>query len=420
MSSASSLSGSVSPSPWVRPAWVLVLAGGIVMGIALGIRHVQGLFLLPITLERGWSRETFGLAMAVQNLVWGLAQPFAGMVADRWGAAKVIAAGIVFYALGLFLMAQATTPVAFLLSAGLCIGIALSGTAFGVVYGALSRLMPPQRRGWALGMAGAVGGFGQFAMVPVTQGLLGSWSWVSALLALAVLAALALPLAPVLRDRAVSGLTVGNAQAAGPSLSAALRQAFRHRGFWLLNAGFLACGFQLAFIATHLPAYLLDQGLRPTDGVAALAVIALTNIFGIYGFGMLGEWHRRKYLLSGLYLARTAAMALFLLLPLSTASVLLFAAAMGLLWLGTVPLTTGLLTQIFGVRYISTLFGFVFLGHQIGSFLGVWLGGYIFDTTRSYDLIWICAMALGVMSALLHWPIDDRDVRLESTMAATT
>ena len=303
MSSASSLSGSVSPSPWIRQAWVLVLAGGIVMGIALGIRHVQGLFLLPITLERGWSRETFGLAMAVQNLVWGLAQPFAGMAADRWGAAKVIAAGIVFYALGLFLMAQATTPVAFLLSAGLCIGIALSGTAFGVVYGALSRLMPPERRGWALGMAGAVGGFGQFAMVPVTQGLLGSWSWVSALLALAVLAALALPLAPVLRDRAVSGLTVGNAQAAGPSLSAALRQAFRHRGFWLLNAGFLACGFQLAFIATHLPAYLLDQGLRPRDGVAALAVIALTNIFGIYGFGMLGEWHRRKYLLSGLYLA---------------------------------------------------------------------------------------------------------------------
>lgn len=414
---------SVSPRPASAPsfhlseAWALVLAGGIVMGIALGIRHVQGLFLLPITLERGWSRETFGFAMALQNLVWGLAQPFAGMLADRYGSSRVVAGGLSFYAIGLLWMAQATTPTAFVLSAGVCIGIALSGTAFGVVYGALSRRIDAQRRGWALGMAGAVGGIGQFVMVPATQGLLSGWNWVPALQGLAMLVAIALPLAFVLRERRTDPAVPEASPTRGPSLSAALHQAFHHRGFWLLGFGFFACGFQLAFIATHLPAYLLDRGLSPREGMTALAVIALTNVFGIYACGVLGERHRRKYLLSSLYLIRTAAMALFLLLPLSLTSVILFSAVMGLLWLGTVPLTTGLLSQVFGVRFIGTLFGFVFLGHQLGSFLGVWLGGTLFDRTQSYDGIWVCAMALGVISALLHWPIDDRDAQAEPAVA---
>ncbi|CAD5105953.1 MFS transporter [Zestomonas carbonaria] len=394
-------------APWLKRAWVLVLAGGIVMGLALGVRHVQGLFLLPITLDRGWSREVFAMAMAIQNLMWGLFQPFTGMLADRFGSAKVIFGGLFFYAVGLFFMAHAATPAAFVWSAGLCIGLALSGTTFGVVYGALSRLVSPERRSWALGLAGALGGFGQFAMVPATQGLIGGWGWSSALVAMSILMALVLPLAFPLREPA---RTAQPGVADMPILEA-VREAFGHRGFWLLNLGFLACGFQLAFIATHLPAYLLDNGMRPADGVAALAIIALANIAGTYWCGQMGDWYRRKYLLSAIYLGRAAAMGLFLLLPISTWSLYLFAAAMGFLWLGTVPLTTGLLSQVFGVRYIGTLFGFVFFGHQLGSFLGVWLGGRVFDATHSYDLIWLGAIGLGILSAALHWPIDDREIQ---------
>lgn len=395
-----------SSARWWTQAWVLVLAGGIVMGLALGVRHVQGLFLLPMTQDRGWTRETFAFAIAVQNLVWGLAQPFTGMVADRWGATRVVVAGLVLYALGLFGMAHAQGSVAFVVAAGVCIGVALSGTGFGVVYGALSRLVAPARRGWALGLAGAVGGVGQFVLVPATQGLIGGWGWASALVVLSLAAALALPLALPLNDRAQIEASGKSAQ----PLSAAVREAFAHPGFWLLNLGFGACGFQLAFIASHLPAYLLDRGMRAADGMAALAIIALANVAGTYGFGLLGARHSRKRLLACVYLARSAAMALFVLLPLSTASLYVFAAAMGLLWLGTLPLTNGIVAQIFGVRYLSTLFGFVFLGHQLGAFLGVWLGGMVFEATRSYDSVWLGAMVLGVLAAALHWPIDERQI----------
>ena len=376
------------------------------MGLALGVRHVQGLFLLPMTQERGWTRETFAFAIAVQNLVWGLAQPFTGMVADRWGATRVVVAGLVLYALGLFGMAHAQGSVAFVVVAGVCIGVALSGTGFGVVYGALSRLVAPARRGWALGLAGAVGGVGQFVLVPATQGLIGGWGWASALVVLSLAAALALPLALPLNDRAQ---IEASGKAAQP-LGAAVREAFAHPGFWLLNLGFGACGFQLAFIASHLPAYLLDRGMRAADGMAALAIIALANVAGTYGFGLLGARHSRKRLLACVYLARSAAMALFVVLPLSTASLYLFAAVMGLLWLGTLPLTNGIVAQIFGVRYLATLFGFVFLGHQLGAFLGVWLGAMVFEATRSYDSVWLGAMVLGVLAAALHWPIDERQI----------
>lgn len=389
---------------WCFHPVTMVVAGGLVMGLALGVRHAQGIFLVPVTLEQGWSRETFGFAIAVQNLMWGLAQPFTGMIADRFGARRVIAAGLALYGVGLFAMANAASPMAFTLSAGVCIGIALSATSFGVVYGALSRLMPPARRNWALGLAGAVGGLGQFFLVPTAQGLIDSLGWAGALLALALLCALLLPCAWPLDDQP------GHAGMHEQSLRAALSEAFRHRGFWLLNLGFLACGFQLAFIAAHLPAYLQDKGLPASTAVAGLAVIALSNVVGTYLCGLLGGLFRRKYLLCGIYLLRSAAMALFVLLPLSSGSLYLFCAVMGLVWLGTVPLTNGLVAQVFGLRYLTTLFGFVFFGHQLGAFFGVWLGGYVFDVTRSYDLIWGVGIALGVMAAALHYPINDREI----------
>lgn len=386
------------------------------MGLALGVRHVQGLFLIPVSIERGWSREVFSFALAVQNLVWGLAQPLTGMIADRFGSAKVIAGGLVFYALGMLFMMQADTPLAFVLSTGVCIGIALSGTSFGAIYGTLSRIVPVERRSWALGLAGAIGGFGQLAMVPTVQALIGRWHWTGALLILAVVIALLLPLAYPMRNQNDPG-TLANEEL---SMRSAIGEAFRHRGFWLLNLGFLACGFQLAFIATHLPAYLLDRGLDPSSAVTALAIIALTNIAGTYLLALWGGTLRRKYLLTGVYLTRTAAMALFVLLPVSTWSVYLFAAVMGFLWLGTVPLTNGLISQIFGVRYITTLFGFVFFGHQLGSFFGIWLGGYVFEATGSYQGVWLLAMALGLIAAVLHWPIDDRAlVRTRAGLVST-
>ena len=386
-----------------------IICGGLVMGLALGIRHVQGLFMLPMTLDRGWSRETFALALAIQNLALGLAQPIAGMLADRFGGAKVVAAGTLLYGIGLAVMAQASSPMGLYLGCGLIVGVALACTAFGVVYAALSRLAPEADRGWSLGLAGAIGGLGQFVAVPATQALQDAFGWAWALLALGAGMVALVVLAPQLNDRRPSAPEANNARPAQP-MGAAIRQALGHRGFWLLNLGFLACGFQLAFIASHLPAYLLDKGVPPQLAVTGLAVIALTNIVGTFVCARLGDLYRRKKLLALVYLIRTAAMALFVLLPVSATSVILFCGVMGLLWLGTLPLTNGLVSQVFGVQYIGTLFGLVFLGHQVGAFLGVWLGGYVFDTTRSYDMVWVGAMVLGLIAAALHWPIDDRPV----------
>ncbi|CAN7643134.1 MFS transporter [Pseudoduganella sp. LjRoot289] len=382
-----------------------VLCGGIIMGLALGMRHVQGLFMLPMTSARGWGREEFALAIALQNLVWGVAQPFTGMIADRYGSRRVLAGACLLYAAGLYLMAHAATSVELALTGGLLIGMALSGTAFGTVYGALSRIVSPQRRSWALGLAGAVGGVGQFAMVPAAQGLIGSLGWMAALAVIAAALALATPLAVTMDDSAAA-----SAPRAGQSMRQAIREALSHRGFWLLNLGFFACGFQLAFIAGHFPAFLLDRGFSANTGVMALAIVALANVAGTYLCGKLGGVYRRKRLLAYLYCVRSAAMLLFIAMPISTASIYLFSFAMGLTWLGTVPLTSGLVSQLFGVQYISTLFGLVFVGHQLGGFLGVWLGGAVFDATHSYGLVWGASVALGLAAAALHWPIDDRAV----------
>ena len=411
---ADSPDASMAGTHWLPRPWTIVLAGGIVMGLALGARHVQGLFLLPVTLERGWSRELFALALAMQNLTWGLVQPLAGLVADRHGTVRVVATGLLCYALGLCGMAWAGSPAAFVLSAGVLVGIALAGTAFGVIYAAVGRLVPEARRPWAIGISGAIGGLGQFLMVPAVQELIAAFGWQSALLGLAVLAAAALPLALPLRDAPATRHDQGEEP---QSLRATLQVVRSHRGFWMLNAGFLACGFQLAFIATHLPAWLIDRGLGPRAGVAALATIALANIVGTWACGVLGGRLRQKRLLAAIYLVRALAIAAFVALPPSMAGVYVFAAVMGLLWLGTVPLTTGVLARAFGMRYLATLFGFVFMGHQLGSFLGVWMGGLVYEATGSYDAVWLGAVALGLAAAALHWPIDDRRVVYATAVA---
>jgi MFS family permease len=337
--------------------------------------------------------------------VWGLAQPFTGMIADRFGSMRVLFVGCLLYGAGIYFMAHANTPADLALSAGVIVGMALSATSFGVVYGALSRITPPERRASSLGLAGAIGGLGQFVMVPATQGAIDGFGWAVALVFIAILMTLIAPASFFLDDRrqSVSGQ-------AGQSLSHAIREALSHRGFWLLNAGFLACGFQLAFIGSHLPAYLLDKGFGGRTAVIALSLIALANVAGTYIWGMLGGRYRRKYLLAWIYIVRSIAMTLFVLLPLSEVTLYPFAFLMGFGWLGTVPLTNGLVSQVFGVKYITTLFGFVFIGHQLGAFLGVWLGGLVFDATRSYELMWACSILLGIAAALLHMPIDDRQI----------
>lgn len=385
--------------------WLIVLAGGTVMGVALGVRHAAGIFLFPITMEYGWNREVFSFAIALQNLVWGLAQPFVGMIADRYGARRIVLIGIACYGVGLLGMAFGSTPMLFTISTGFIIGIALACTTFGVIYGALSRMMQPERRGWALGLAGAVGGLGQFFLVPVSQNLIDLFTWSGALVALGFICLLILPMALPLVD---SPAQPGHQH---QSLRSAIREAFSHQGFWLLNIGFFACGFHLAFIANHLPSYLRDQGMPPSAAVIGLAIIALANVVGTYSCSLLGNFFRRKYVLFWIYVLRSLVMGAFYFLPLTPFSLYLFCAAMGFMWLGTVPLTSGVLSQIFGVRYLTTLFGFVFFGHQLGAFLGVWLGGFVFDATRSYDVVWQLSIAIGLISAALHYPINDAEIR---------
>ena len=383
--------------------WRIVLAGGVLMGLSLGIRHTQGLFMQPVSASQGGSLASFGLALALQNLVWGLAQPLTGLVADRFGAGRVLVLGMLAYGLGLFMMAHTQGAVGLIVGNGLLIGIALSGTAFGTVYGALSRIFEPRQRSWALAVAGAIGGLGQFCLVPVVQHLLATIGWQRAALALGVLMWLCLPLAAPLRTRSRSQTTAAPASPVGASV----RQALRHRGFWLLNLGFFACGFQLAFIATYLPTYLMTHGLSLEQAGTALALIALANIFGTYACSRSAGLWRVKHLLAALYAVRVVAMMLFLWAPVTVAGTYVFALTLGFLWLGTAPMTNELVLRMFGLRYIATLFGIVFLGHQIGGFFGIWLSAWVHERTQSYDLIWLTAIAIGCIAAAAHWLIDD-------------
>jgi len=387
-----------------RRAWFVLAAGAFVLTLNMGIRQSFGLFLEPMTVDLGWERAVFALALAVQNLIWGLVQPVAGMVAERYGYGRTLTGGALLYVLGLIVMAEGTDPLAFELGAGLLVGCALAATGFPVVLAAVVRVFPPERRSLALGVAGTGASFGQFVLPPLSQGLIGAYGWPAAYLTLAALACLILPLALPLAGRATSVH-----EEEGPArLGAALAEAGRHSGFWYLCLGFFVCGFHVAFIATHLPVYVTGCGLPAMVGAVALALIGFFNMVGSYVAGLLGGRYRKKYLLSALYFGRAVVIAIFLWIPPSEASVLAFSAAMGLLWLGTVPLTSGLVGQIFGVRHLATLFGLVLLAHQIGAFLGAWLGGYIFDLTGSYSEMWLFAIGLGLLAAAIHWPIADR------------
>lgn len=394
------------------PAAVLLCGGGIVM-LALGIRHGFGIFLKPMTADLEWSRGTFAFAIALQNLVWGFAQPFAGMVADRWGSGRVLVAGGLCYVAGLALMARSTTPFDLALSAGVLVGLGLAGT-YMIAVGAVGRTAPTARRSAALGLVAAMGSFGQFVMLPFGQSLITVVGWWWALLVLAANALLMLPLALPLAGTAPP--PAERRQSAG----GALREAMRHRGFLLVGLGFFVCGFQVVFISTHLPAYLLDRGMSGNTGMTALALIGLANIAGAYLAGRLGGRHSKKTLLAGIYLARAGLIAAFVVMPTTPASVYLFAFGLGLVWLGTVPLTAGLVAQVFGVQYLSMLFGLVYLGHQVGAFFGGWLGGYAYDATGSYDPVWLISVALSLVAALANLLADERALERPRPLAPVT
>lgn len=390
----------------------VLLCGAAIVALSLGIRHGFGLWLQPITMERGWTRETFALAMAVQNIAWGLAGPFAGAVADRFGAFRVLVTGALLYAAGLVLMALATSGLAFTGSAGVMLGMAQAGTTYAVIYGVIGRNVPADKRSWAMGVAAAAGSFGQFLMVPVENWLMASFGWQEALFLLGCAALAIVPLAFGLKEPKTPATHGGTHQ----SIGAALHEAFGYPSFRLLMAGYFVCGFQVVFIGVHMPSYLKDRGLSPDVATMALALIGLFNVFGTYASGLIGQRWPKRYLLSSIYLFRAIAIALFLWLPLTPSSVYLFSSVMGLLWLSTVPATNAVVAQIFGVRYLSMLGGFVFLSHQVGSFLGVWLGGRLYDVTGSYDVVWWIAIALGVFAALANLPIREEPIARAATV----
>ena len=387
-----------------RMAKLVIVAGVLCLILAMGIRQSFGIFLTPIAIDLQVGRQVFGMAIALQNLLWGLAQPFSGAIADKFGAARVMIAGGVIYALGVGLAAFATDPLALNVTLGVLVGLALAGTTYGTVLGAVGRVVPPEKRSLAFGACTAAGSFGMFAVVPGAQALLDAFAWRDAFIVLAIAVSLLVPLAFGFResDRLIA------AGSGGQTIMTALGEARTHSGYWLLNAGFFVCGFHVAFVATHLPAYLADHGLSPSVSAWSLAMIGLFNIFGSYLFGALGGRYRQKWVLAGIYLARAVVIALFVLMPLSGASAIAFGAGIGFLWLGTVPLTSGLVARVFGVRYLSTLYGVVFASHQVGAFFGAWGGGWAYDVLGSYDLIWLASIGLALFAAAVHIPIRDQ------------
>ncbi len=380
----------------------VLVCGALIVTLSMGIRHGFGLWLQPITMDRGWTRETFAFALAIQNLAWGLAGPLAGMLADKYGAFRVLIVGSLLYGAGLVLMALATSGLAFTGSAGILLGLAQSGTTYAVVYGVIARQVDPAKRSWAMGVTAAAGSFGQFLMVPVENWLIGGFGWQNALFVLGCLALVIMPLAFFLKEPP-------RAAATGPqqSVMGALREAFAYPSFRLLTLGYFVCGFQVVFIGVHLPSYLKDKGLEPGVATTALALIGLFNVFGTYAAGSLGQKMAKRHILAGIYALRAVAITAFVLAPLTPMSVYVFASVMGFLWLSTVPPTNAIVAQIFGVQYMSMLGGFVFLSHQIGSFLGVWLGGKLFDATGSYDVVWWIAVGLSAMAVAANLPVRE-------------
>ncbi len=395
----------------------LLLCSALVVTMSMGIRHGFGLWLQPITTAHGWTREDYSLAMALQNLIWGASGPLIGMWADRSGAFKVLWVGALLYALGLVGMATSTQHLPFVLAVGGMIGVAQACSTYSVIFGVVGRNVSLAQRSWAMGITTAAGSFGQFLMVPVASGLIHQLGWSDALLALAAAALLIGPMAFGLREHAfhkVAAPTPQKGQASAPptqepgTARAALREALGHRDYLLLTLGYFVCGFQVTFIGVHLPSYLKDHQLSPQVATTALALIGLFNVLGSYAAGALGARIRKSWILSGIYGLRALVMLAFILMPLSPWSVAIFAAAMGALWLSTVPPTNAIVAQMLGVRYLSMLGAMVFFSHQVGSFLGVWLGGWLYDLTGHYDLVWWLAIALGVVAMIINLPIQEQ------------
>jgi len=396
-----------APARGTSAALVIVACGCLMAILTFGPRSTTGFFLQPMSQDLGWGRDVFALALAIQNLLWGAALPFVGAIADRYGTMLPLAVGSVVYAAGLALMAYSTSPAMLNLSAGVLVGFGLAGASFTLVLAAFGKLLPESWRGFAFGIGTASGSFGQFLFSPLAVGLLNGFGWHQTLLIFAVLVLLVLPLAFVV---ATPPMDMGTAAKRPQSFREALSEAFGHQSYVLLVLGFFTCGFHIAFITVHLPPYLVDRGLDVSWGGWVLAFIGLFNIFGAVAAGLLGSRFPKRYLISIIYALRAVAIAAFVLAPMSPASALIFGAAMGVLWLSTVPLTSALVALMFGPRFMATLFGFVFFSHQVGAFIGVWLGGYLYERTGSYDMVWWLGAALGIFAALVNLPIREQPV----------
>ena len=391
----------------LRPGLPILIGAALMLSVSMGLRQSLGVFMPALTQDIGISVSQFTLAIAVQNLSWGLFGIFAGMIADRFGAFRVIIAGAVLYALGLAGMALAATGMLFTLSAGVLIGAAQAGTTYAVIYGVIGRNISAEKRSWAMGVAAAAGSFGQFLMVPTEGFLISSLGWKEALLVLSAAVLLIVPLAFGLREKTTPGSAPIKRE---QTIVQALAEAFKYPSFQLLMAGYFVCGFQVVFIGVHMPSYLRDKSLPPEVASYALALIGLFNVFGTYAAGALGQRMPKKNILAGIYFARALVIAIFISVPLSPLSVYIFSAVMGTLWLSTVPPTNAAVAQIFGIQHLSMLGGFIFFSHQIGSFLGVWLGGYLYDRTGSYDIVWYLSIALGIFAGLVNLPVRETPI----------
>ncbi|MEM6462940.1 MAG: MFS transporter [Pseudomonadota bacterium] len=388
--------------------WLVIVSGCVIAAITFGPRSAMGFFQLPMLAETGWDRTTFGLAMALQNLCWGLGQPFFGAIADRFGTWRVLALSAVLYAAGLYLMAVAGTPSMLYLGGGILVGLGVAAGSFGIILAAFARHVSPESRSFAFGLGTAAGSAGMFLFAPITQGLISSVGWSDALVYLAIAMLIVPVLAAALRGNSSSG-TQSSAEYE-QTIKQALREALRHQSFLLLTAGFFVCGFQVAFITAHFPAYIGDIGVSANYAVLAIALIGFFNIIGSLAAGIIGQRHSKPMFLVSLYVSRSIVVTLFLLLPQTGTSVVIFSVVMGLLWLSTVPPTNALVAIMFGTRHLGMLGGIVFLSHQIGSFLGVWLGGYLYDVFGSFDPVWWLGVALGLFAAIVHWPIREEAV----------
>jgi MFS family permease len=399
-----------SPSPrlpWYYIPMVVLVAGCIVAIINFGIRSTFGQFTLPISQEFGWPRETYSLAIAIQNLLWGIATPIAGMLADRYGSARVLIAGAVIYALGIVGMSYSDIPVLLHATAGILVGIGVALSSFSIVMAALGRIVPPEKRSWAFGLATASGSLGQFIFSPLVGAMIAAYGWHSALLALAASALLIIPFALPLMVQNTSSSKAAKGETE-LSMTEAISKAFGHGSYLLLVAGFFVCGFQLAFVTVHLPPYLAEHGLSKEFAGIAMSLIGLFNVVGSYTAGIIGGRERKRFPLSAIYILRSIAIIAFIMLPITQTSTLIFTAVLGFLWLSTIPFTMGLVIVMFGTRYMATLYGFVFLSHQVGSFLGVWLGGKLYDVYGSYDIVWWMCVGLGIFAALVNLPIKEK------------